>query len=181
MIETSHLLLRNYLPEDWQTAHVYAADPEFSKYVRWGPNSEEETKKFIRDAITWSLQKPRYEYELAVCLKETGLQIGGCGVRRDTENSSIASLGWAMNPTHQCKGYATEAAHAAIKFGFEQMNLAIIYATCDTRNVASYRVMEKLEMKQVGLIKGTKEIKGHFPDRYRYEILRRHYVTKDKS
>jgi RimJ/RimL family protein N-acetyltransferase len=30
--------------------------------------------------------------------------------------------------------------------------------------------MEKLGMKQVGLIKGTKEIKGHIRDSYRYEL-----------
>lgn len=47
----------------------------------------------------------------------------------------------------------------------------VIYATCDTRNIASYKVMEKLGMNRVGFIKGNKEVKGYVRDSYRYEIL----------
>ena len=65
----------------------------------------------------------------------------------------------------------TEAAKVLIHFGLHQLKLSIIYATCDTRNVASYRVMEKLGMKRVGLIKGTQEIKGHVRDSFRYELF----------
>lgn len=75
-----------------------------------------------------------------------------------------------MNPEFQSMGYATEAAKALIKFGLDKLNLSVIYATCDTRNNASFRVMEKLGMKRVGSIKGTKEVKGYIRDSYRYEI-----------
>ena len=98
--------------------------------------------------------------------------IGGCGIRRETELSSVANLGWAVNPDFQKKGYATEAAGALIKFGFETLNLSVIYATCDTRNTPSFRVMEKLGMKRVGFIKGEKEVKGFVRDSFRYELCR---------
>jgi RimJ/RimL family protein N-acetyltransferase len=60
-----------------------------------------------------------------------------------------------------------------ISFGFNQLKLDVIYATCDTRNAASYRVMEKLGMKRVGTMKGDKLVKGHMRDSYRYELTRR--------
>ncbi len=78
-----------------------------------------------------------------------------------------------MNPDFQSKGYATEAAVALIRFGFEQLQLEVIYATCDARNSASFRVMEKLGMQRVGLLKGDRMQKGHMRDTLRYELIRK--------
>ena len=48
-----------------------------------------------------------------------------------------------FNPKYYNKGYASEAAHSVLKYGFEKMKLHII-ATCQPDNIPSYRVMEKL-------------------------------------
>jgi len=170
-ITTERLILRNYKIEDWERVHIYGSDPDFSKYELWGPNTLEDTHKFIAEMAQQTEANPQYKFDFAVCLKDSGLLIGGCGIRQETESSQVANLGWAINPEFQKKGYATEAARALIEFGFKKLNLSLIYATCDTRNLPSYKVMEKLGMKKVGLIKGTKEIKGHLRDSFRYEIL----------
>lgn len=171
IIETPRLILRGHKPEDWERAHIYGRDPEFSKYEAWGPNTEEDTKKYISDVILQASENPRYKFEFAICLKDSGLLIGGCAIRRESQSSCIANLGWAINPEFQSKGYATEAAKGLIQFGFEQLQLKVIYATCDARNNASSRVMEKLGMKQVGLLKGDKMQKGHLRDTLRYELI----------
>lgn len=170
-LKTERLVLRQYQVTDWEQVHIYGSDPDFSKYELWGPNTLEDTHKFVAEMIEQSTSNPRYKFDFAISLKESGLLIGGCGIRRETESSSVANLGWAVTPSQQCKGYATEAAKALIDFGFQKLSLSVIYATCDTRNAASYKVMEKLGMKKVGFIKGTKEIKGHIRDSYRYEVL----------
>ena len=172
MLFTERLVLRNYEPTDFERVHYYGSQPNFSKYEEWGPNSEEDTEKFIAAKIAESISNPRYIFDLAVCLKDQNLQIGGCGIRRDGKSSSVANLGWAMNPDYQNLGYTTEAARRLIEFGFNELNVLVIYATCDTRNGASYKVMEKLGMKRVGFIKEHKFIKGHLRDSYRYEILK---------
>jgi len=171
-IETERLILRDYALDDWERLHVYASDPEFSQYESWGPNSVEDTKKFIGDMILQASGSPRHKYDLAVCLKDSGLFIGGCGIRIEAEVSAVANLGWAITPACQGKGYATECAKGIIQFGFNQLKLKVIYATCDSRNTASIRVMEKAGMKRVGLIKGERVQKGHLRDTYRYEITR---------
>lgn len=170
-LTTERLFLRSYKPEDWERVHIYGSDPSFSKYELWGPNTLEDTHKFVAEMVQQTEISPRYKFDFAVCLKESGLLIGGCGIRRETELSQVANLGWAINPEFQSKGFATEAARALIEFGFKKLNLSVIYATCDARNIPSYKVMEKLDMKRVGFIKGTKEIKGHVRDSFRYEVL----------
>lgn len=168
--ETQRLLLRNHRAEDWERVHIYAAAPEFSRFELWGPNSVEDTKKFISEMVSQAMQKDRYKFDLAVCTKENGLLIGGCGIRRESQNSCVANLGWAINPEFQGKGYATEAARCLIQFGFDLLQLRVIYATCDTRNIASVKVMEKVGMSCVGHLIGDKMQKGHLRDSFRYEL-----------
>lgn len=170
-IRTDRLTLRQYQADDWERVHIYGSNPDFSKDELWGPNTIEDTKKYVSEMIEQRKSQPRFKFDFAVCLKESGILIGGCGIRRESESSQVASLGWAINPEFQNRGYAIEAAKALIEYGFHELNLSVIYATCDTRNASSYKVMEKLGMKNVGFIKGTKEVKGHFRDLYRYEIL----------
>lgn len=110
-IKTQSLVLRDYQSDDWKRVHRYAADPVFSQFEMWGPNTEADTKKFIADMVLQvSESKNRYKFDLAVCLKNEDLLIGGCGIRRETQESGVANLGWAINPEFQGKGYATEAA-----------------------------------------------------------------------
>lgn len=169
-IETARLLLRNYRTEDWERVHIYGKDPVFSQYEAWGPNTPEDTKKFIADMVAQSQTQPRYKFDLAICLKDSDLLIGGCGIRCEAPESSVSNLGWAINPEFQNKGYATEAARALIGFGFKQLGLAVIVATCDARNTASFKVMEKLGMKRVGLLAKEREQKGAKRDTLRYEL-----------
>lgn len=170
-LQTERLILRAYKKEDWERVHIYGSDADFSKYELWGPNTLEDTHKFINEMIEQTQSNPRYKYDFAVCLKENNLLIGGCGIRRETELSQVANLGWAIHPEFQKKGYATEAAKALIDFGLRQLKLSVIYAICDTRNAASFKVMEKLGMMRVGFITGTKEVKGHIRDTFRYELI----------
>jgi RimJ/RimL family protein N-acetyltransferase len=50
-------------------------------------------------------------------------------------------------PAHQGRGYATEAARAALRDGFERSGAEEIVAFTWTANLASLRVMEKLGMR----------------------------------
>lgn len=42
------------------------------------------------------------------------------------------------------KGYATEAAHAVVRYGFEELNMREIKAHVDVPNTASHRVLERI-------------------------------------
>ncbi len=173
MFTTSRLLLRPYKPTDWEFVHVYAAVPEFSQYELWGPNSVEDTKEFIARCIAETSSEPVAGYQLAMELQETNVLIGGCTLKKQHSEANEAYLGYAVNPGYQNQGYPTEAAIALIRFGFDQLNLSCICATCDTRNVASWRVMEKAGLHRTALIRGDRIRKGARSDSYRYEIRRK--------
>jgi RimJ/RimL family protein N-acetyltransferase len=169
-LETRRLILRPYRPEDLEAIHRYAAVPEFSQYDVWGPNSEDDTKKFVADCISKLAQNPVQRYELAVESRADGTVIGGCTLKRSVEDSGLGGLGYAINPYYQCRGYATEAAMALIRFAFDDLGLALVYAECDTRNLPSRRVMEKAGMELAAVLERHQVVKGVMTDSYRYEI-----------
>jgi hypothetical protein len=56
-------------------------------------------------------------------------------------------------PTCWGKGYATEAARTAVRFGFEHLGLNRIWSYYMVRNPASGRVLAKVGMKREGLLR----------------------------
>ena len=169
-ITTNRLMLREYQEEDWEQVHVYTSVPEFTKYEVWGPNTVEQTKEFVQKAVEQAKEPNRIDFELAICLKDSHLQIGGCGIHIDTENPSLAAIGWAINPEYQNKGYATEAARVLIDYGFDNLSLGGIYAFTDVNNMASVKVMEKLGMTFMERINSHIKIKGKIRNSFRYQI-----------
>ena len=59
-------------------------------------------------------------------------------------------IGWLLGKAYHGHGYATEAAAAMLKYGFEDLLLHRVIATCQPENVPSYRVMEKIGMRKEG-------------------------------
>ncbi len=55
-------------------------------------------------------------------------------------------VGWRLALHHWGNGYATEAAQAAVAFGFEELGLDEIVSFTTVRNAPSRRVMERLGM-----------------------------------
>ena len=55
-------------------------------------------------------------------------------------------VGWRLHPEHWRHGYATEAAAASVRFGFDQAGLDEIVAFTTTLNTRSQAVMERIGM-----------------------------------
>ena len=170
-LETKHLLLRDFEEDDWEAVHAYGSDPEVVRYVPWGPNSEQDTKDFLARVIAAQSAEPRQAYDLAVTLRDGGNLIGGAGLHLRGPDSPTAYAGYVLNRQHWGQGYGTEALGALLALGFERLGLHRIFATCDTDNVGSFRVMEKNGMRREGHFLQEVWQKGEWRDRYLYAIL----------
>lgn len=71
----------------------------------------------------------------------------GSPERQDYRQTPEVGLFWAIGTQWQRHGYATEAARALVRFGFESLNLARIVASTEYDNVASIGVMRSLGMR----------------------------------
>ena len=69
-------------------------------------------------------------------------------VRPELPCAPAVEIGWRLHPDTWGRGYATEAAAAALAFGFEEAALAEIVAFTTTLNTRSQAVMERLGMRR---------------------------------
>lgn len=100
----------------------------------------------------------------AITLKSDGRLVGAVGyvpclapfakipelkIIHSMQALSTPELGlfYAVDPEHQRRGYATEAAQAMVEHAFNQLHVERVVALTDYPNTASRRVMEKLGMK----------------------------------
>ena len=170
-IRTRRLLLRDLKEADWRDVYEYASDLEVVRYMDWGPNTLEETKGFIKRALADRKQRPRHVYTLAIVSKSENKVIGSCGIHVSSPDNREGWLGYCFNRRYWGKGYATETTKALVDFGFEQLKLHRIFATCDPRNAGSARVLEKADMKREGYVREHKWAKGKWRDSLLYAIL----------
>ena len=146
-LNTDRLILRPFTPDDVDAAHSWGGNPANVRYMFWGPNTLEDTRRFIDFVIKRAENAPRRDYDFAVVLRETGAVIGSCGISVDG-SGAMAELGWILHLDHHKKGYGTELAAELIRFGFEELKLYRIFAPCAAVNYGSYRVMERNGMRR---------------------------------
>ena len=172
-IETPRFIIRDLEMDDWESVHSYASVPETSRYMIWGPNTEEDTQNFIKRVIAHSTHQPRTHYSLTAYLKEEKKIIGGCDIRFETSghNHYTGSIGYCLHPDYWLQGYGTEMAQAMIEFGFTNLQMHRIFATCDVENIASIRVLEKSGMTKEGCMREHVLLNNKWRNSYLYAIL----------
>jgi ribosomal-protein-alanine N-acetyltransferase len=84
-------------------------------------------------------------------LEATGVAplIGYTGLQRvsfDAPFVPAVEIGWRLAPAYWGRGYATEAAEAALRIGFNDLNLDQIVSFTVPANKPSWSVMERLGM-----------------------------------
>lgn len=85
----------------------------------------------------------------AVEIKATGVFIGFVGLHIPSSAlpfSPCVEIGWRLARPYWGRGYATEAARAALQVGFEHLALQEIVSFTAVRNRRSRAVMERLHM-----------------------------------
>lgn len=152
MIETHRLCMRSFREEDWQAVHAYSTDPEVVRYVPGALSSEEETHAAICSWMNGQTDNPPH-YNFAVTVPPADFVIGWCCIQISSSNPQIGELMYVFNRQFWGKGYASEAAQAIVNYGFSELKLHRIFATCRPENIGSWRILEKLGMQREGLLR----------------------------
>lgn len=169
---SERVYLRELKESDWIDVHQYASQEIASKYQPWGPNSEDETKAFVKQAMLDANNNPRTRFAFAIVNKKTEQMIGAGEFNiRDFHNQN-GEIAYIVNPDYWGMGIATEVAYMLVSFGFTELNMHRIFATCDPRNIGSAKVMEKVGMRKEGRIRDDLLINGGWRDSLLYSLLK---------
>ena len=174
-LSTERLILRDFVEDDWHAVHEYGSDEEVARFMDWGPNSEEETRVFVQQALESQRELPRKTYDLAATLGDTGRLIGGGRIAISDNENRQAEIGYVFGRSLWGRGYATETALSLLAFGFQDLDMHRIFATCDPENIASARVLEKIGMRREGHLREHRWYKQKWQSSYLYSILSREW------
>lgn len=177
MIETRRLSIRSFREEDWQAVHAYSTDPEVARYVPGDPPTEKDTLEAIRAWIHGRTADPPH-FDFAVTVSPDDFVIGWCCIQISASDRRLGELMYAFNRSFWGKGYATEAARSIVNFGFSELKLHRIYATCRPENFASWKVLEKIGMHREGLLRENVWIRSGWQDSYLYAILEHEWKSR---
>jgi RimJ/RimL family protein N-acetyltransferase len=175
---TERLLLREFEPDDWRDVMNYQIDPLYLRYVPWTERAEADVRNFVGMFLHWREERPRYRYQVAIVLRESGKLIGNCGVRSSPARPWEGEMGYELDDRYWGKGYATEAGEAMLGFAFSEMQLHRVFANCIAENIGSERVMQKLGMRFEGRFYENTYMRDRWWDTLYYAILDREWRTR---
>jgi RimJ/RimL family protein N-acetyltransferase len=140
-LQTPHLLLRAWTTRDAEVWFNILHEEDILRYFpNPAPPDREKAEPYIAHHLThWRTRG--YGHWVAVA-KQDGLVVGWCGLEYlpELDETEVAYL---FSHRVWGRGYATEAARAAVRFGFESAGLEAITGLVHPDNVGSVRVLEK--------------------------------------
>jgi len=176
---TRRLLIRNFTDDDLDTLLAYRNDLEVAKYQGWSvPYSREKGEALIAEMKDVQILQQGQWQQLALEIIETGEMIGDIGIRIYNNDARQALIGFTIASNHWRKGYATESITAVLNHLFNEIDLHRVVAECDTRNVASWKTLEKLGFRREAHFVENYLEKGAYVDEYSYAILQREWQKK---
>jgi ribosomal-protein-alanine N-acetyltransferase len=169
-LETHRLVLRPYSVSDIPALLPLIGAREVAATTLRIPHpyAESDAHDFI--AGTQQDVSVSNELRLAIVIRETAALCGGVGLRLEPDHAR-AELGYWIGVPYWGSGYATEAASALVKYGFETLRLNRIYASHVAGNTASARVLQKIGMRHEGCHRAHIRKWGKFLDLDMYAIL----------
>lgn len=128
---------------------VPCTDESLSKYairgVKIGSHINNYLKKLNEDPslLGWGVW--------LVINKDDNTIIGDIGFKGKPDSENMVEVGYGIVPAAQNKGFATEAVNEILNWAFSSGNVKKIAAECLIDNIASIKVLEKLNMKRIGI------------------------------
>ena len=151
VFQTERLIIRRYTPEDADAVYEIYRDPEVKEFIGGGAESREES----RASLAWLIERSQ-EWEglgsWAIEERDTGRVVGTLILKPLPGHDDI-EVGWHLARWAWGRGYATEAARAALLYGFDTLGLPRIVAVVNPRNERSLAVAQRLEMRHAGRIR----------------------------
>jgi RimJ/RimL family protein N-acetyltransferase len=171
-IRTDRLLLRPLTAADVDALLVYRSRADVCRYLPFEPMDRQGVDE--RLAAQWAVTALTDEGQsltLGIELAETGDLVGDAILFWHSREHRGGEVGYVLNPDFTGRGYATEAARAMLRLGFEDLGLHRITARLDERNEASANVARRLGMRQEARLVLSELFKGEWSTELDFAML----------
>jgi RimJ/RimL family protein N-acetyltransferase len=162
-LRSERLTLRAFRESDREAWYAWSTDPAV-----FGPTSANPaTSRSEFDGLLEAAERRFASGEAvfwAVCDATTNQAFGQVGLEHLDPWHRRAEIGYTLAAAAWGKGFASEAARAAIGWAVPQLGLARVEATVMVGNERSPRVLEKLGFVREGTLRSYKNVRGEMKD-----------------
>ncbi|MFI5131021.1 MAG: GNAT family N-acetyltransferase [Chitinophagales bacterium] len=162
IIESDRLLLRTFTIDDVQLVYDLNNDTDVTRYT-YDPITDLAKAREVLERVILPQYALYNHGRWAAHIKDNLEFIGWCGLKYRPERHEV-DLGYRFRKSAWGKGYATEAAYACLKHGFEKLNIGKIIGRAVPENVGSWPVLEKIGMHFIG----EELVDGHWAKTYEF-------------
>jgi ribosomal-protein-alanine N-acetyltransferase len=173
-LETPRLILRRLEPSDAEAIFRNQSDPQVARYLGRDPDTTIDTTHHRLQQVFDGLRE-NTGIRWGITTRDDPTLMGTVGFWKWNKPHFYAEIGYEIGPAYWNKGYMTEAIRAALRFGFDHMELHRVEANIDPENNGSRRVVEKVGFIQEALLRQNWFYAGRFTDSAIYGILRHEF------
>ena len=172
-ITTERLLLRPVAVDDAPAMARYQSQPDVCRFIPYEPRSAEQIAQRLQDPANArsELERAGQRLFLAVLRRSDGVLVGDVMLAWTSEEQRAGEIGYVFDPDQHGNGYATEAARALLRLGFEGLGLHRIVGLLDARNAASAAVLRRAGMRQEAHLVQNEWFKGEWTDELIFAML----------
>ncbi|MEL7976387.1 GNAT family protein [Isoptericola sp. F-RaC21] len=179
-LSTARLRLRPVTDADGDDLFALHSDARVLRYWDSPPwTDRSRADRFV--AMCRTIEEDGTGARVAVERASDGAFVGWCGLFDWNPDFRSATLGYVLGEAMWGNGYATETAHALLRWAFGTLPLNRVQSETDTRNAASARVLEKLGFVHEGTLREDCVVNGDVSDSWVFGLLRRDWDALDQA
>ncbi|MEM7148005.1 MAG: GNAT family N-acetyltransferase [Verrucomicrobiota bacterium] len=114
------------------------------------PAEKEHVSDDWLDLVRKASSSDPWIHGFAISTRDHGFVVGRCGFKGPPDSDGTVEIAYAIDPDHQGRGYATEAAKTLVAFAFGNGGVRAVYAHTLPQTNASTRVLTKCGFQRVG-------------------------------
>lgn len=172
---SERLYLREFSQDEFALYYSVFSNEKVMKYA-WIDKYQSEKDLlpcFIKLLANNSTYINRQAFEFAVYLSSDDSFIGFACIEIHNKNTAggCGELGYFLLPEFWGQGYATEIAKMLIDISFKDIKLHRVSARCNSNNLKSEKVMQKIGMTKEGELRKIRFKNNQWDNEQQYSIL----------
>jgi len=147
-------------------------DVELWKYEEYVETNKDVVRKKYTDRIEGD-----HVYDFIVRRVSDGSNMGIVSIWKYIESRKSWEIGYVILPEFQGNGYCLDSVRILLSFAFNKLDAHKVVGMCNSENVKSASIMEKLGMTKEGVFKEEYQCNGKWVDQFYFSILEREYFN----
>lgn len=180
-LSSPRLLLRRLERGDAAALCSYRSLPEVARYQSWESFGTDDAARLIDEQCGSEPGVPGTWFQLAIVEKATGSIVGDCGLHCRQDDPRQMEVGITLAPSHQARGYATEALGCVLDFVFGTMGKHRVSAVTDAENARAASLFRRLGFRQEAHFIEHLWYKGYWDSEFVFALLRREWELRSPA